>query len=154
MVDVKRPLYRLPKQGKIAGVCAGLADYFDFDVTLVRVIFVIGGFITGGAAVLLYIIFAIVLPVSGSTISSAKAHIVNDEKISDKFERFGRDLKSNGSVNRMRNYLGAGLVLFGIWLLLSQLFPQSVIFRWEFVWPVILIVIGIVIIIKRSGNGK
>ena len=152
MVDVKRPLYRLPKQGKIAGVCAGLADYFDFDVTLMRVIFVVGAFITGGAAILLYIILAIVLPVSDSTISSAKAHIVNDETVSDKFERLGHDLKSNGSVNRMRNYLGAGLVLFGVWLLLSQLFPQWGIFRWEFVWPAILIVIGVVIIIKRSSK--
>jgi len=152
MVDVKRPLYRLPKQGKIAGVCAGLADYFDFDVTLVRVIFIIGAFITGGAAILLYIIFAIVLPVSDSTISSAKAHIVNDEKVSDKFERLGRDLQKNGSVNRMRNYLGAGLVLFGVWLLLSQLFPQWGIFRWEFVWPAILIIVGIMIVVKRGGK--
>ncbi|MEI7689591.1 MAG: PspC domain-containing protein [Candidatus Saccharibacteria bacterium] len=152
MVDVKRPLYRLPKQGKIAGVCAGLADYFDFDVTLMRVIFVVGGFITGGAAILLYIILAIVLPVSNSTIGSAKAHIVDDEKIGEKFERLGRDLQDNGSVNRMRNYLGAGLALFGVWLLLSQLFPQWGIFRWEFVWPAILIVIGILIVVKRSGK--
>ena len=152
MVDVKRPLYRLPKQGKIAGVCAGLADYFDFDVTLMRVIFVVGGFITGGAAILLYIILAIVLPVSNSTIGSAKAHIVDDEKIGEKFERLGRDLQDNGSVNRMRNYLGAVLALFGVWLLLSQLFPQWGIFRWEFVWPAILIVIGILIVVKRSGK--
>jgi len=152
MVDVKRPLYRLPKQGKIAGVCAGLADYFDFDVTLMRVIFVVGIFITGGAAVLLYIILAIVLPVSNSTIGSAKAQIVNDEKVSDKFERLGRDLQSNGSINKMRNYLGAGLVLFGVWLLLSQLFPQWGIFRWEFVAPTILIIVGILVIIKRSGK--
>ena len=154
MADFKRPLYRLPRQGKIAGVCAGLADYFGFDVTLMRVIFVIGIFITGGAVILLYLILAIVLPVSDSTIGSAKAHIINDDVIADKFKRFGKELKSNSSVNRMRNYFGLGLMLFGGWLLLSQLFPQLNIFKWQYVWPVILIFIGILIIIKRGNNGK
>lgn len=60
----KKTLYRLPRQGKIAGVCAGLADYFDMDVTLMRVLFVVAAFITGGAGILLYIVLAIILPVS------------------------------------------------------------------------------------------
>lgn len=152
MVNVKRPLYRLPKQGRIAGVCAGLANYFDFDVTLMRVIFVVGAFVTGGAAILLYIILAIILPVDdGSTV---KAHATVDESVGDKFQRLGRDLKANNSINRMRNYTGVGLLLFGTWLLLAQLFPQWGIFRWEFVWPVILIIVGILIIVRRGGNGK
>ena len=153
MVNVKRPLYRIPKQGKIAGVCAGLADYFDFDVTLVRVIFVISAFISGGAVVLLYIIMAIILPVDDG--STAKVHAsVDNEPISDKFEKLGRDLKANGSMNRMRNYFGFGLLIFGLWLLLSQIFPEWGIFRWEFIWPIVLIAIGILIIVKRSGDGK
>ena len=153
MVNIKKPLYRIPSQGKIAGVCAGLADYFDFDVTLMRVIFVIATFITGGIIVLLYLILAIILPVDdGSTV---KAHAtVAGEPIGDKFQRLGRDLQNNGAAARMRNYLGVGLLLFGGWLLLSQLFPELRIFRWEFIWPVILIVVGALIIIKRSGNGK
>lgn len=36
----KKKLYRDTENGKIFGVCAGLADYFDVDVTIVRVIFV------------------------------------------------------------------------------------------------------------------
>lgn len=58
----KKTLYRLPKQGKIAGVCAGLADYFDMDVTLMRVLFVVGACISG-IGLLLYIVLAIILPV-------------------------------------------------------------------------------------------
>jgi phage shock protein C len=153
MVNVKRPLYRIPKQGKIAGVCAGLADYFDFDVTLVRVIFVVSAFISGGAVVLLYIIMAVILPVDDG--STAKAHAsVKDEPISEKFQKLGRDLKDNGSMNRMRNYFGFGLLVFGSWLLLSQIFPEWGIFRWEFIWPIVLIAIGVLIIVKRSGDGK
>jgi phage shock protein PspC (stress-responsive transcriptional regulator) len=60
----KKTLYRIPKNGIIAGVCAGLADYFNMDVTLMRVLFVVGAFISG-LGLLLYIILAIILPVSG-----------------------------------------------------------------------------------------
>ena len=35
-------LYRIPRSGKVFGVCAGLADYFGFDVTVTRVIVVLG----------------------------------------------------------------------------------------------------------------
>lgn len=60
----KKTLYRIPKDGKIAGVCAGLADYFDMDVTLMRVLFVAGAFLTG-IGILLYIVLALILPVGG-----------------------------------------------------------------------------------------
>jgi len=155
MVNVKKPLYRLSKQGQIAGVCAGLAEYFDFDITLTRVIFVIGAFITGGAAILLYIILAIVLPVSDSEIGSRHASAtVDGEVISEKLQRLGKDLKSNDSIHKIRNYLGIAILLFGVWMLLSQIFPEWGVFRWEFIWPIVLIIIGFVIIFKRSGDGK
>jgi len=153
MVNIKRPLYRLPKQGRIAGVCAGLADYFDFDVTIIRVLLIISVFITGGAAILLYIILAIILPVDdGATV---KAHAtVDGEEIGKKIKDLGHEMQSNGSANRVRNYLGCGLVLFGTWLLLAQLFPAWGIFRWEFIWPVILIFVGITVFAKGVKNGK
>jgi phage shock protein C len=37
----KRRLMRRPAEGKIGGVCAGLADYFDADVALVRAAWVV-----------------------------------------------------------------------------------------------------------------
>lgn len=50
-------------QGKmLAGVCAGLAEYFNVDVTLVRIAFVIAT-IAGFSGVLAYIIFWVVMPV-------------------------------------------------------------------------------------------
>ena len=33
-----RTLYRIPQSGKIAGVCAGIAEYFNFETWLVRVL--------------------------------------------------------------------------------------------------------------------
>lgn len=42
-----RRFVRLPEDGKIAGVCAGLAAYFDADVTIVRLVWVILSIIPG-----------------------------------------------------------------------------------------------------------
>lgn len=38
MASPKRKLYRDPQQGKIAGVCAGLADYLGWEVWVIRII--------------------------------------------------------------------------------------------------------------------
>lgn len=46
---------------KIAGVAAGLANYFDLDPTIVRILFVLVFFL-GGASLLAYIIMWIVMP--------------------------------------------------------------------------------------------
>lgn len=60
-------LYRLRNERKLAGVCAGLAYYLKIDPTIVRLLWVIGVFATGGVAILLYIIMAVVLPESEVT---------------------------------------------------------------------------------------
>lgn len=46
---------------KIAGVCSGLANYFDLDPTIMRVIFIMA-FLLFGTGLLLYIVFALVMP--------------------------------------------------------------------------------------------
>ncbi len=54
-------LYRSRIDRMIAGVCAGLAKYFDIDPTIVRVLFVVSIFI-GGGGIIAYIILWIVVP--------------------------------------------------------------------------------------------
>ncbi|HVH70604.1 MAG TPA: PspC domain-containing protein [Candidatus Dormibacteraeota bacterium] len=46
---------------KIAGVCAGLADYFDMDPTIIRVLWLLG-VLCAGTGILAYIILWMVLP--------------------------------------------------------------------------------------------
>lgn len=56
-------LYRNSEQGMVFGVCAGLADYFGFDVTIVRVIVVLATFFFPGPLVLVgYLVMALLLP--------------------------------------------------------------------------------------------
>src|ERR1700733_2119291 len=57
-----RPLVRIMYNKKIAGICAGFARYFDCDVTLMRVIWLILAFGTG-LGFIGYIVAWIVMPV-------------------------------------------------------------------------------------------
>jgi phage shock protein C len=57
-----RALTRSKSNRMIAGVCAGLADYLNIDPTVVRLLFVLGFFITGPGILIAYLIMAIVTP--------------------------------------------------------------------------------------------
>jgi phage shock protein C len=61
---------------KIAGVCAGLADYFDLDPTIVRVIWFLAVFFAG-TGFLAYIILWIVLPVAPAGVIPTSATVVS-----------------------------------------------------------------------------
>lgn len=56
-----KKLYRSETDKKLAGVCGGIAEYFNIDSSLIRIGWVIFTF-AGGAGVLAYIIAAIILP--------------------------------------------------------------------------------------------
>src|ERR1700760_1799083 len=54
--------YRDKQNGKVFGVCAGIADYTGFDVSLVRVCFLAAVFMSGGGVLPFYFIAAMVSP--------------------------------------------------------------------------------------------
>ena len=54
-------LYRSRTDRKIAGVCGGLGEYFSFDPTLVRLLFVLGLIFVGGTF-WAYLIIALIVP--------------------------------------------------------------------------------------------
>ncbi|HEX5047671.1 MAG TPA: envelope stress response membrane protein PspC [Gammaproteobacteria bacterium] len=56
-------LYKNPRKGFIFGVCAGFADYFAFDATVVRVLTVLGSFFAFPIVCLGYVVLGLVLPV-------------------------------------------------------------------------------------------
>lgn len=64
-----KKLYKIKSQGKFAGVCAGIAEYLNVDVTLVRVLtflLIISSFST---ALIIYIGFALIIPDKSDIIS-------------------------------------------------------------------------------------
>ena len=59
----KKELFRDMKRGKIAGVCAGLAQYFGMDISLMRIIWILVFIFTVGfVSVVAYVILWVVLP--------------------------------------------------------------------------------------------
>jgi phage shock protein C len=54
--------YRDKRNGKLFGVCAGIADYTGFDVSLVRICFLAAMFMSGGGILPFYFIAALVTP--------------------------------------------------------------------------------------------
>jgi phage shock protein C len=56
-----RKLYRSRTDRKLAGVCGGLAQYFNLDATLIRVLFVALA-VLGGTGLVLYVAMWIIVP--------------------------------------------------------------------------------------------
>ena len=46
----------------IAGVCSGIADYFGWDVTLVRILYVLASFCTAFSGGIVYLVLWVVMP--------------------------------------------------------------------------------------------
>jgi phage shock protein C len=57
-----KQLHRSRRDRKIAGICAGLAEYFDVDPVIMRVAWVLFAFLSVGVAVLLYLVLIFVIP--------------------------------------------------------------------------------------------
>lgn len=56
----EKRLYRSRESRMLCGVCAGIAEYFNIDPTLIRLLFVLFGL--SGSGILAYIIAAIIIP--------------------------------------------------------------------------------------------
>jgi phage shock protein C len=71
----RKRLVRSSTDSKIAGVCGGLADYFDIDPMIIRLIWVVL-FFFGGTGGLAYIILWIVLPLAPTGVHATSAAVV------------------------------------------------------------------------------
>lgn len=58
---MKKRLYKSSTDKKVCGACGGIANYFDVDPTVIRLIWVIFT-LAGGSGLIAYIIAAIIMP--------------------------------------------------------------------------------------------
>jgi phage shock protein C len=56
-----KTLYRSSTNKKIAGICGGIAEYFQLDPTLIRIIW-LSSVLMGGTGILVYVICWIIVP--------------------------------------------------------------------------------------------
>jgi phage shock protein C len=55
-------LYRSTKDKKLCGLCGGLAERFNIDATLLRLVVVVTAFFSAGTVILLYLLASMVIP--------------------------------------------------------------------------------------------
>ena len=109
-----RRLNRLPDEAKIAGVCAGIADYLDVDVSLVRALWlalsIIPGAIVGG--VVAYALAWIVMPRGTARSTPMGRRLV----------RSSSDMQLAGVCGGLADYFGVDSTLVRVlWIVLSVL---------------------------------
>jgi phage shock protein C len=63
-------LYRDTRRGMIFGVCAGLAEYFAFDVKIVRILTVVGAMFGFPVVFISYLVLGVMLPRKPETASA------------------------------------------------------------------------------------
>ena len=148
-------LYRSLSDKMIAGVCGGLGRYLGVDVTLIRLFFLLLGFANGGIAILIYFILWIVMPPDENTVRSGLEDTLRSgtAEIADRARTLGDDLRKTVH-ERPRDVgliLGIGLLILGCIFLVQNLgIPWLSWFSFDLVWPILLIVGGLVIILRQA----
>ena len=138
----------------IDGVCGGLAEYFDIDSLLVRLAFVALIFING-LGVILYIVLVIIMPKAESPDQSPKETIQENvqemgERIKEAGQEFGNTIskKTEEKHSNRAVWFGILLILIGVIFLLKN-FNFIRWFDSDLIWPLIIILIGAWLLIKR-----
>ena len=140
-------LYKSRKNKVIDGVCGGIAEYFDVDPVLIRIVAVIFIF-TGGAAILAYIIGMIIIPTEPW--SEAKS---GEEDKGEQAVPVPPDHKESRSHTGTLIF-GIILIAFGVHFLMGKIpFFDYYYWKfwnlgWHFFWPAVLILVGLLIILK------
>lgn len=140
---MEKKLQRNEQDKMIAGVCSGLAEYFDVDVTWVRIAFVLA-VMAGASGVLAYIVLWIAVP--------KKPYIPNygqfnaDYKVYEQADpafstQFATPKKYDSGTGRL--IAGSIFIFFGTFFLLNEfnLIPDWV--EFHTLWPVLLIAMGV-----------
>jgi len=58
--NTPRKFYLNKRRGKLMGVSAGMADYFGFDVTIIRIAWVVGTLLGFGSLILIYLAIGLI----------------------------------------------------------------------------------------------
>ena len=139
-MDTTKRLVRSQSDRLLGGVCSGIAQYFNIDLALLRVLWLVFSFFYG-IGILLYLIFLIVLP----------------------YQENEKEPKSKQSV-QWGLLAGVVLVMIGLVTLLQNYWPIPLFFvpdwfeflslQWEYVWPFLLILFGIYLILRGPGKSQ
>lgn len=158
---MNRRLYRCRENRVLAGVASGVAEFFDLDPTLVRILWFLSIFV-GGVGILLYIGMAIIVPLEpaaavpgetpGETAGTAAGETAaaHNHAFAGPSEghRHGR-----GGTGRVSMFLGSALILFGGLALLDIALPDLGL-SWRQLWPLFIIGLGALLVFGALGRER
>jgi phage shock protein PspC (stress-responsive transcriptional regulator) len=156
-------LYRSRHDRMLAGVAGGLAEVWDADPSVVRVIWALLIFFTGGLALVAYIVMAFVVPdeyelyppdaAAGTAVGAPLAVAPGDQAAAQAraearaARRAAREARGGTPAGLI---LGGFLVLLGGFFLLREFLPSL---DFDLFWPLILVGIGVVLVVSALGRG-
>jgi phage shock protein PspC (stress-responsive transcriptional regulator) len=116
-----RRLQRRPYEGRVAGVCAGFAEYFQVDATLVRVLWIIfsivPGMLVGG--VLAYLLSWLVMPEAHPQMDDSQGPV--------RLMRSATDYKIAGVCGGLAEYLGTDATPIRLLWVLLTILPGAIV---------------------------
>jgi phage shock protein PspC (stress-responsive transcriptional regulator) len=132
---MEKKLQRDTQHKVIGGVCAGLANYFGTDASLIRLLlaFMI---LFAGTGIGLYLILWIVMP-------------AGDAQTTETFDAVVTDTSQTPHANKGSLVVGLILIGLGALGLLHRFVPA---FNWQMVWPILLIALGLVLLIPKKDT--
>lgn len=136
---MSKQLYRSSSNKVIGGVCAGIAEYFDIDPTIVRLICVLALF--AGIGILAYLICWVVIPEK----STSPFDTYQDASAGSE----SHDIQKSAAHNRDKGIkiMGAALIIIGAFFLFDRVFHW---FDFSIVFPIALIAVGIYVLFTKE----
>ena len=142
---MKKTLQRSEQNKILAGVCSGLADYFAVDVSWVRAAFLLALF-AGCSGGLIYLILWIAVPMEPVGLAKVDPLVDKQPDTEDSFP-YGIKKEKHRSG---RAVFGIFLIALGVFFLLDEFDIIPPWFDLGKLWPLVIIIPGILMIAKSS----
>jgi phage shock protein PspC (stress-responsive transcriptional regulator) len=146
-------LYRSRRDRMLAGVAGGLAEMWGADPSLVRIIWALLVVFTGGIALLVYIVMAIVVPEEDEVFGPGGVPprpAAGTDPATYEARAAWQLPRSEGGGLSPGVLLGGFFVLIGLFFLGREFFPRI---DFDWFWPLVLVAVGIVLIASAMGRG-
>jgi phage shock protein C len=141
-------LYRSTTDRMISGVAGGVADYLNLDPSLVRIIWAVLAFVTGGLFLRVYVVMWVVVPEgAGGTQSRRRGFAAETPDDPSEAEPVAEPRPVGMAArNSANSRLIFGLVLIGLgaYFLLRSYLPDI---AWGRFWPVLLVLAGVALLV-------
>ncbi|KLU59895.1 DNA-binding transcriptional activator PspC [Peptococcaceae bacterium CEB3] len=158
-MTVTERLYRSGRNKILGGVCGGLAEYFNIDPTLIRLIAIVTIFAIG-AGFVAYIACWIIIPMNpndrpylgrnsreGGFSDDIRANV---QDVRTDIEDAARNFSHQVNPGQGTRWAGIVLIVLGLLFFLDRWFPFW--FNFNKMWPLVLVILGAAVIIRGERH--